>query len=218
MSMAVVRVAVVDDQDLVRDGIAAILAAQPDLEVVLTAAHGQALLDSPGLDRVDVVLLDLRMPVLDGLATLPLLLTRPHPPRVLVVTTFAEDELVVRAITAGASGYVLKRATGHDLARAVRDVAAGRSVLSPQVTGAVLTRMRQGEQAGGAPPSGLDYLASLTGREVEVHHLIGQGLTNAEIAASLQLSMSTVKTHVMNVLAKSGARDRVQLALWAHRS
>lgn len=210
-----IRVAVVDDQQLVREGFALILRAQPDMEVAVQAEDGRAFLDAVRADpRIDVALVDIRMPVLDGLAATRALAALPHAPAVIVVTTFDDDAYVLDAIAAGARGFLLKRCSGRELAEAVRRVAAGDSILSPEVTGAVLARVR----AGG--PSGTADLAaySLTPREVDVLALVGAGLTNTEIAARLHLSLSTVKTHVSNVLDKTGSRDRVGAALLAIRA
>lgn len=210
-----IRVAVVDDQQLVREGFALILRAQPDMEVAVQAEDGRAFIDAVRADpRIDVALVDIRMPVLDGLAATRALAALPHAPAVIVVTTFDDDAYVLDAIAAGARGFLLKRCSGRELAEAVRRVAAGDSILSPEVTGAVLARVR----AGG--PSGAADLAaySLTPREVDVLALVGAGLTNTEIAARLHLSLSTVKTHVSNVLDKTGSRDRVGAALLAIRA
>lgn len=191
------------------------LTAEADIEVVVEAEHGQQLLDA--LDtgtRVDVVLLDLRMPVLDGLATLLELRHRPRRPAVLVVTTFDRDALVLDAIAAGADGYTLKRGRRQDLVRAVRTVAAGGSVLAPEVTQAVMSRIRQQPA-----PTGQDLGEfQLTPRETDVLRLVGRGLNNDEIAAQLVVSVHTVKTHLTSVLAKTRSRDRVQAALLANRA
>ena len=209
------RVVVVDDQQLVREGFALILGAQPDVEVVAQLEDGRQLLDLVRADpRVDVALVDIRMPVLDGLAATRELQTLPHAPDVIVVTTFDRDDYVIDAIAAGARGFLLKRCSGAELVAAVRAVAAGDSILSPAVTGAVLERVRRG---GAATVADLSPYA-LTAREGDVLALVGAGLTNAEIAERLHLSMSTIKTHVSNVLDKTGSRDRVQAALLAIRS
>ena len=215
MSGPTVRVAVVDDQHLVREGFAMILGAQPDMEVVVQAEHGGQLLDAVRVDpRIDVALVDIRMPVLDGLAATRALAALPHAPAVVVVTTFDEDAYVLDAVAAGARGFLLKRCSGRELVEAVRRVAAGEAILSPEVTAAVLARVRS---TGGAPPADLAE-HQLTQRECDVLALVGAGLNNTEIAARLHLSMSTVKTHVTNVLAKTGSRDRVQAAILAVRA
>lgn len=211
-----IRAAVVDDQELVREGFSLILSAQPDLEVALQAADGQAFLDGVRADpRLDVALVDIRMPVLDGLQATRSLATIASPPAVIVVTTFDDDAYVLDAIAAGARGFLLKRCSGRELVEAVRTVAAGGSILSPQITGAVLVRVRQ--TSASRPQASVAGL-ELTDREHDVLGLIGLGLNNTEIAARLHLTVSTVKTHVGNVLAKTGSRDRVQAAILAIRA
>jgi DNA-binding NarL/FixJ family response regulator len=212
---AVVRAAVVDDQQLVRQGFSLILGAQPDLEVVLEAADGRAFVEAVRLDpRIDVALVDIRMPVLDGLAATRALAAVPHAPAVIVVTTFDDDAYVLDAIAAGARGFLLKRCSAQELVAAVRTVAAGGSILSTDVTEAVLARVR-----ASGPESLVDLSGHrLTDREREVLALVGAGLNNGEIAGRLHLSMSSVKTHVSNVLAKTHSRDRVQAAILAIRA
>lgn len=210
-----IRVGVIDDQSLVRDGLVLILDAEPDLSVVLEGSSGQDLLDALDAGHaVDVVLLDLRMPDVDGLTTLARLARRPTRPAVLVVTTFDHDRLVLDAIAAGAAGYLVKRGRRHELVAAVRAVAAGRPVLGPEATAAVVARVRKdpGPAADDLGPYGL------TPRETDILRLVGNGMTNDEIAAHLTLSHHTVKTHLTHVLAKTDSRDRVQAALLAVRS
>jgi DNA-binding NarL/FixJ family response regulator len=210
-----IRVAVVDDQQLVREGFAMILGGQSDMEVAVQAEDGRQFLDAVRADpRIDVALVDIRMPVLDGLAATRALAAIPHAPVVIVVTTFDEDAYVLDAIAAGARGFVLKRCSGRELVDAVRRVAAGDSILSPEITGAVLARVRSSGTSGTADLT--PY--SLTARETDVLTLVGAGLNNTEIAARLHLSLSTVKTHVSNVLDKTGSRDRVAAALLAIRA
>ncbi|GGO91029.1 DNA-binding response regulator [Nocardioides phosphati] len=211
-----IRAAVVDDQDMVREGFSLILSAQPDVEVALQAADGQAFLDGVRADpRLDVALVDIRMPVLDGLQATRSLAGLPSAPAVIVVTTFDDDAYVLDAIAAGARGFLLKRCSGRELVEAVRTVAAGGSILSPQITGAVLARVRQTSTS--RPQASIAGL-ELTDREHDVLEMIGLGLNNTEIAARLHLTVSTVKTHVGNVLAKTGSRDRVQAAILAIRA
>ncbi|MER7588910.1 response regulator transcription factor [Micromonospora sp. NPDC127501] len=207
-----IRVAIADDQELVRDGFSLILRSQPDIQVAAEAADGRQFLDAVRRDsRIDVALVDIRMPVLDGLQATRELATLPHAPAVIVVTTFDDDAYVLDAIAAGARGFLLKRSSARDLIAAVRTVAAGEAVLSAEVTGAVLDRVRTT-----GPASRVELAAyQLTARETDVLALIGAGLNNNEIAERLYLSMSTVKTHVTNVLAKTGSRDRVRAAILA---
>jgi DNA-binding NarL/FixJ family response regulator len=211
----VIRVAIADDQQLVRDGFSLILRSQPDIEVAAEAADGRQFLDAVRGDaRIDVALVDIRMPVLDGLQATRELGTLPHAPAVIVVTTFDDDWYVLDAIAAGARGFLLKRCGAGDLIAAVRTVAAGEAILSAEVTGAVLDRLRTT-----GPGPRLDLATyQLTARETDVLALIGAGLNNTEIAERLYLSMSTVKSHVTNVLAKTGSRDRVRAAILAIRA
>ncbi|MEU5564994.1 response regulator transcription factor [Micromonospora musae] len=207
-----IRVLVADDQQLVRDGFSQILRSQPDIHVAAEAAHGRQLLDAVRRDpRIDVALVDIRMPVLDGLQATRELAGIPHAPAVIIVTTFDDDAYVLDAIASGARGFLLKRSSAQDLLSAVRTVAAGGAILSAEITGAVLERVRST-----GPATRVDLAAyQLTGRETDVLTLMGAGLNNDEIARSLHLSMSTVKTHVANVLAKTGSRDRVRAAILA---
>ncbi|RKN33939.1 DNA-binding response regulator [Micromonospora musae] len=207
-----IRVVIADDQQLVRDGFSQILRSQPDIHVAAEAADGRQLLDAVRRDpRVDVALVDIRMPVLDGLQATRELAAIPHAPAVIIVTTFDDDAYVLDAIASGARGFLLKRSSAQDLLSAVRTVAAGGAILSAEITGAVLERVRST-----GPATRVDLAAyQLTARETDVLTLIGAGLNNDEIARSLHLSMSTVKTHVANVLAKTGSRDRVRAAILA---
>lgn len=208
-----IRVAVVDDQRLIRDGFAMILRANR-MEVAVLATDGHDFLDQ--LDNgptVDVALIDIRMPRLDGLATTRRLMERADPPAVIIVTTFDDDAYVLEAIAAGARGFLLKRCSGADLAGAVRAVHEGDAILSPEVTRTVISRMRS--EATYAVPTVDSF--RLTERETAVLGLIGEGLNNTEIAGRLYLSESTVKTHVGQVLAKTASRDRVRAALLANR-
>ncbi|MDG4757308.1 response regulator transcription factor [Micromonospora sp. WMMD710] len=176
------------------------------------AADGRQLLDAVRRDpRIDVALVDIRMPVLDGLHATREMAAIPHAPAVIIVTTFDDDAYVLDAIASGARGFLLKRSSAQDLLSAVRTVAAGGAILSAEITGAVLERVRST-----GPATRVNLAAyQLTARETDVLTLIGAGLNNDEIAKSLHLSMSTVKTHVANVLAKTGSRDRVRAAILA---
>jgi DNA-binding NarL/FixJ family response regulator len=214
----VINVAIIDDQDLVREGLAMIVGSAPDIDVVLSGADGQDLIDAVSDRRaIDVALVDIRMPGVDGLEATRRVVGRPGAPAVLILTTFNDDDYVIAAVAAGASGFLLKRASGQQLISAVRSIAEGDAVLSPSVTRQMLVRMRAGIDSGGEPVP-VPSLSYLTDRETDVLRCIGDGLNNAEIAATLFLSESTVKTHVGNVLAKTHSRDRVRAALLAVRT
>ena len=218
-----IRVLLVDDQEMVREGFAALLAAQPDMEVVGTAGDGAAALrahaDLVRAGRApDVVLMDVRMPVLDGLAATRALLTTPGDgpaPRVLVLTTFDLDDHVYDALRAGASGFLLKHAPAADLLHAVRVVAAGDALLAPAVTRRLIADFVAARPATPARP---ERLQVLTERETEVLCLVARGLSNTEIAAHLVLAEQTVKTHVSRVLTKLGLRDRAQAVVLAYET
>ena len=210
-SDATVGVLLVDDEELIRTGLRAVLEADPGITVLGEAADGA---EVPGLVarlRPDVVLMDVRMPAVDGITATRALLRRPHPPRVLVLTTFGHDRHVLDALRAGAGGFLLKRTPPRDVVRAVHTVAAGESLLFPAAVRELV--------AGFAADDG-DRLASagLTAREGEVLRLVACGLSNAEIAEELVLGVETVKTHVAAVLAKTGSRDRTQAVVAAYSS
>ena len=210
-----VRVVVADDQDLVRTGLTMILDAQPDLHVVGVAADGRQAVAVAGRTAPDVVLMDVRMPVLDGVAaTREILAARPAT-HVLVLTTFDLDEYVLGALRAGASGFLVKDAPRASLLAAVRAVATGDVLLSPDVTRRLVTTHLTGRVERSTEAS--RALARLTPRELEVLRLIAAGRSNAELAGELYLAETTVKTHVGRLLDKLGARDRVQLVVLAHR-
>jgi DNA-binding NarL/FixJ family response regulator len=210
-----IRVLVVDDQGLVRAGFRMILEAQPDIEVVGEAADGLDAVEAAGRLRPDVVLMDIRMPRLDGLAATRRLAGAgaADPVRVLILTTFDLDEYVFEALRAGASGFLLKDLPREDLVAAVRVVAAGEALLAPRVTRRLIEEFAR--RPAGADPDP-DALAALTAREREALELLARGLSNAEMAASLYVSEHTVKTHVGNVLAKLGLRDRIQAVILAY--
>jgi DNA-binding NarL/FixJ family response regulator len=210
----VTRVVVADDQPVVLQGFAAILGAAPDLEVVGAAPDGAALLRLVERERPDVAVVDIRMPVLDGIAATRALVARHPATRVLVLTTFDLDEYVYEALRAGASGFLLKDVTAARLVEAVRLVADGSLLLGPTVT-----RRLVADFAARVPdvvPS--PALATLTPREHEVLGAVARGLSNAEVAAELVISELTVKSHVSEVLRKLGCRDRVQLVIAAYES
>ncbi|MEU6814261.1 response regulator transcription factor [Streptomyces sp. NPDC046860] len=207
-------VLLVDDEPLVRAGLRAVLEAQSDIEVVGEAADGAAVIPLVRGLRPDVVAMDVRMPLLDGIeATRAVLRTVADPPKILVITTFEDDEYVYEALRAGANGFLLKRSRPEEIVHAVRLVAAGDSLLFP----ASVRRLAARYAAGGPPVEPL-AAARLTEREGEVLRLMARGLTNAEIAARLVVGAETVKSHVSAVLAKLGARDRTQAVIAAYES
>jgi DNA-binding NarL/FixJ family response regulator len=215
-----IRVFLVDDQELVRAGFAMILSATPGLLVVGSAADGQAALDAlrQPEHRADVVLMDIRMPGLDGVETTRRLLTAADPPRVVMLTTFDSDDLLVAALRAGASGYLVKDAGPAELLAAIRAAVAGESPVSPRLVRRLIDSfvlVAPAASAAGRPAAAPSALARLTAREREILAAIGLGLTNTEIAARLHVAESTVKTHVGSVLRKLEVRDRVQAVILA---
>ncbi|CCG02007.1 response regulator [Blastococcus saxobsidens] len=213
-----IRVLIVDDEELVRTGLRLILEAEPDLTVVGTAPDGGSGVAAARRFRPDVVLMDIRMPGLDGLAATRRLLGDPDgvPCKVVVLTTFDVDEHVYEALRAGASGFLLKDVPADQLVHAIRVAAAGEALLAPSVTRRLIAAFtRRAPAPTGPPPAGL---ADLTSREVEVLELLADGLSNAEIGRRLFVGEATVKTHVARVLAKLGVRDRVQAVIVAFRT
>jgi DNA-binding NarL/FixJ family response regulator len=215
----VIRVVVVDDQALVRTGFRMILDAEPDLEVVGEAGDGIEAVERFRQVRPDVVLMDVRMPRMDGVEATRHLAGPgvADPARVLVLTTFDLDEHVYDALRAGASGFLLKDVPPEDLVAAVRVVAGGDALLAPSITRRLIADFAQ-RPAPAADPAGAPELSTLTEREREVLVLIARGLSNAEIAGSLYLGETTVKTHVGRVLMKLGLRDRVQAVVLAYET
>lgn len=209
-----IRVVIVDDQELIRVGFRLVLEAEPDIEVVGEAADGEAAVGEAARRTPDVILMDVRMPRLDGIAATERIVRANPGTRVIVLTTFDLDEYAFGAIAAGASGFLLKDAQRHELTNAVRAVHRGDAMLSPRVTRRLIERVGADPRA---PRDGPDPATALTEREREVFQAIGRGLTNTEIAAELFLSESTVKTHVGRVFAKLDARDRVHAVILAHR-
>ncbi|CAL9424125.1 Transcriptional regulatory protein LnrK [Streptomyces sp. enrichment culture] len=211
-----VRVVVCDDQMLVRTGLVTIIDAQPDMEVVGECADGRTAVELAEKKRPDVVVMDVRMPVLDGIEATRLLAGSgvPDPVKVLVVTTFNLDEYVYEALRAGASGFLLKDAPPDRLLHGIRTVASGAALLDPEVTrqlvGRYASRIRPSEDDGARE-------VPLTPRELEVLRLIADGLSNSEIAAALVISQETVKTFVSRILSKLHLRDRVQAVVYAYR-
>ncbi|GAA0435826.1 response regulator transcription factor [Streptomyces luteireticuli] len=215
-----IKVLIVDDQAMVRAGFAALLAAQPDIDVVGDAPDGARGVEAGRRLHPDVVLMDVRMPEMDGLEAARRLLDPPrgvvHRPKVLMLTTFDVDDYVYEALRAGASGFLLKDAPPADLISAVRVVAAGEALLAPSVTRRLIADFAQQRPAPRKDRS--LRLKGLTPRETEVLELIARGLSNQEIAASLVLAEQTVKTHIGRVLAKLGLRDRAQVVIFAYES
>ena len=235
-SADVVTVGIVDDQPLVRAGFRMLVDSQPDLRVLVETGDGRTAVEALGRTPVDVVLMDVRMPVLDGVAATRELLQLQPATRVLVLTTFDLDDYVLSAVAAGASGFLLKDAEPEELLAAIRTVHSGESVVAASATRRLLAHVApllRGEQqdrggeavdgVDGGPASapgrgGADELAALTVREREVLGLMAHGLSNTEIAERLVLGRSTVKTHVGRVLEKTGSRDRVQAVVLAYRT
>ena len=213
-----IRVLIADDQGMVRTGFSVFLSGQPDIEVVGEAADGAEAVRQAAELRPDVILMDIRMPVLDGLAATRQILGQPghpDPPKVLVLPSFDLDDYVYAALRAGASGFLLKDASAHQLAEAVRVVARGDALLAPGITKRLISEFAR----LGAPRSPTRAsLAGLTERETEVLSLVAQGLSNSEIAAHLVVSEPTVKTHLGRVLSKLRLRDRAQAIVFAYET
>jgi RNA polymerase sigma factor (sigma-70 family) len=210
-----VRVLVVDDDALMRVGLRGILSNDPAIDVVGEAADGRDAIYRTRLLRPDVVLMDVRMPDLDGISATRKLLDAFPDTRVMILTTFEQDDYIFGALRAGASGFLLKRTRPEELVAAVHTIAAGDSLLSPSVTSRVIERMAQQPGPDAASDARLD---ELTPRERDVLELLARGLSNAEIATALRIEESTVKTHVKRLLAKLRVRDRVQAVIFAHQS
>jgi DNA-binding NarL/FixJ family response regulator len=208
-----IRVLLVDDQALVRGGFRSILEGQDDIDVVGEAADGLEAVEQARQLRPDVLLMDIRMPQLDGIEATRRLLAAQVDARVLILTTFDHDAYVYEALRAGASGFLLKSAPPRELAGAIRTVAAGQALLAPEITRRMIEEYVRRPPPGSATPSAL---AALTARELEVLGLIAEGRSNAEIAAALFLSEPTVKTHVTRILSKLDLRDRVQAVVLAY--
>ncbi|MEO3750560.1 response regulator transcription factor [Streptomyces sp. B6B3] len=214
-----IRVLIVDDQVMVREGFSVLLNAQPDIEVAGEAVNGREAIAQTAALRPDVVLMDVRMPVLNGIeATREIVGAEGSPDtKVLVLTTFDLDEYVYQALRAGASGFLLKDASARQLAEGVRVVAAGDALLAPTVTRRLIVEFAR--HGGTAPrPPAQARIGELTERETEVLALIAQGLSNAEIAQHLTLAESTIKTHVSRILVKLNLRDRTQAAIFAYEA
>jgi len=205
-----VEVLLVDDEPLVRSGLRAVLGSEPDMTVVGEVGDGADVPDAVSRLRPDVVLMDVRMPLIDGIAATRTLVSSAEPPKVLVVTTFENDEYVYDALRAGASGFLLKRSPPEEIVQGVRTVVRAESLLFPASIRSLVRSYGTTRQD--------DRVARLTEREQEVLRLMAGGLSNAEVAAALYLGVETVKTHVGSVLAKLGARDRTQAVIVAYES
>ena len=215
--LSTVRVVLVDDDPLVRAGLRMILGGAPDLDVIAEASDGQDAVDVVLREAPDVVLMDIRMPRMDGLAATRRLLERGTPARIIVLTTFDTDDMVVTALSYGAAGFLLKDTSPADLVDAVRRVAAGQPILSPSVTAQLIaTVTRPRDEA--VQRSARARLARLTDREREVAEAVSEGLTNAEIADRLHLGVATVKTHVGALFSKLEVTNRVQIARCLHEA
>jgi DNA-binding NarL/FixJ family response regulator len=208
-----VRVLLVDDDALVRSGLRMMLSGAERVEVVGEVDDGRGVLAAVDAHHPDVVLMDIRMPQLDGIAATSLLRSQPKPPAVLVLTTFDADELVLRALRAGAAGFLLKDTPPADIVRAIELVGAGESMLSPTVTRRLIALVAGDADAGTRHQRAREKLAELSAREHEVALAVGRGLANAEIGAELFMSVATVKAHVSRLLVKLGVDNRVQIAL-----
>lgn len=205
-----IRVAIADDLDMIRAGFELIVDNEPDMTVVASVGNGVDIIQACRTRRVDVVLMDIRMPTLDGLAATEQIMSQADPPRIVILTTFGLDEYVSTAIVAGASGFLLKDASSTDLIDAIRAVAAGDVAIAPSLVRTVVEQARSSIQTQHVP--GVDQL---TERELEVLQHLAAGRSNAEIADQLYLSEATVKTHLSRVLTKLGVRDRVQAVIAA---
>lgn len=210
-----VSVLIADDQALVRAGFRMILQTDPEIRVVAEAADGTQALDASRRTRPDIVLMDIRMPVMDGLEATRQLLATPAPPRVLMLTTFDLDEYVFDALVAGASGFLLKDLAPEHLIAAIHTIAQGDSLLAPSITRRLIEAYVRDHPPAVKPVSGLH---ELTPRELEIFVLVARGLSNAEIAEQLVLSPLTIKTHVARVLDKLNLRDRIQAVVLAYEN
>ncbi|MCZ7458989.1 response regulator [Streptomyces sp. WMMC940] len=211
-----IRVLIVDDQAMVREGFSVLLNAMPDIEVIGEAVNGREAVAQVDALRPDVVLMDIRMPELNGIEATREIVAADSEAKVLVLTTFDLDEYVYQALRAGASGFLLKDASARQLADGVRVVAAGEALLAPTVTRRLITEFSRISAAPRTPA--LARIGELTERETEVLVLIAQGLSNAEIASHLVVAESTIKTHVSRILVKLGLRDRTQAAVFAYEA
>jgi DNA-binding NarL/FixJ family response regulator len=210
-----IRVLLVDDQALFREGLCTLLSLHEDIKVVGEAGDGREALDKAAILRPDVILMDLRMPILDGVAATRRLKESAHPARVIVLTTFDDDETVFDGLRAGAVGYLLKDVSSEKLVEAIRAAARGESFLQPSIAAKVLAEFTRLEGSAASPPPPAALVEPLSDRELEILRLVAAGDSNKEIAARLYITEGTVKNHVTNILGKLGVRDRTQAALMA---
>ncbi|QGG41953.1 response regulator transcription factor [Aeromicrobium yanjiei] len=212
-----VRVLLADDDALVRAGLALILGGSSEITVVGEATNGRAAVEAVRAGGVDVVLMDIRMPVMDGIAATSAILALPEPPKVIVLTTFDADEYVVRALAAGANGFLLKDTPPADIVEAISRVVAGEPMLSPTITEQLIRQVTDAAPDGRADEA-QRRIRCLTDREREVAVAIGRGSSNAEIALALHMSVATVKAHISHIFTKLGATNRVQVAIAMHEA
>lgn len=212
--MTMIRLLIVDDQALVREGMATLLALEDDLEIIGQASHGDEAFALAEDLKPDIILMDIRMPVCDGVMATRKIHQRHPQIKIVVLTTFDDEEFILQALQAGASGYLLKDTPSEQVAAAVRTVHQGHTLLGPTVTPKVLSHLTAPKQAN----KKVDYESLLTQREIEVLKLLGQGKSNREIAKTLHITEGTVKNHVTRILNQVGVRDRTQAALWAQQN
>ncbi|NDK88010.1 response regulator transcription factor [Gordonia desulfuricans] len=209
------RIMIVDDDPLVRSGLKLLLGGTPGLQIVAEAADGRAALETHTAEPVEMVLMDLRMPVMDGIAATAALKSGENPPAVIVLTTFDADDYVVRALAVGADGFLLKDTPPGEIVDAITGVLDGRPALSPSITAALIRQVVDGGDTGGTAAA-QDALSALTDRERDVAIALSRGASNAEIAADLHLSVATVKAHISHIFTKLDATNRVQVAILVH--
>lgn len=207
---------IVDDDPLVRSGLRLLLGGDPELDVAAEESNGQDAVDRHRAEPVDMVLMDLRMPVMDGIAATAELKALERPPSVIVLTTFDADDYVVRALAVGADGFLLKDTAPQDIVAAIKNVLRGEPALSPSVTAALIKQVVHNGGVGGRSSPERASLASLTEREREVAVCLAKGASNAEIAEELYMSVATVKAHISHIFSKLGTSNRVQVAIIMH--
>ena len=210
-----IRLLITDDDPLVRAGLALILGGSADVDVIGEAGNGREAVDRVASEQVDVVLMDIRMPVMDGIEATTAIVALDDPPKVIVLTTFDADDFVVRALASGASGFLLKDTPPADIVAAVRKVHIGEPILSPTITANLIRQVTDGAPDG-RTDTALQSIARLTERERDVAIAVGRGASNAEVAAALHMSVATVKAHISHIFTKLDATNRVQVAICMH--